>query len=109
MEWTYTNASEQFGPAIVAVQSSNCPYEVCSKPKIALCCSGDVYVGAFLQKDTPEGAGAAKPGERLKASSLHPIGTFAHVHTIHYGSGAQNGTAMVLLVGHRRLKLEKTV
>ena len=46
----------------------------------------------------------------MEASALHDIGTFAHVHTIHYASGAAHGGgAMVLLVGHRRVEQLKTV
>ena len=68
-----------------------------------------MYVGAFLQKEMPEGGAVSKTGDRLRADNLHPIGTFAHVHTIHHGGLALNSSAMVLLVGHRRLKLEKVV
>lgn len=44
-------------------------------------------------------------GHSMPADKLHEIGTFAQVHTIMPG---ENG-AMMLLVGHRRLKRLKTV
>lgn len=72
-----------------------------------LCCSEDLYVGAFLRKKPVEAGTEDQP---VEASSLYDTGTFAHVHTIHYAQGAAHGGgAMVLLVGHRRIKQLKTV
>ena len=70
-------------------------------------CSEDLYVGAFLRKEPAE---AGTEDQSVEASSLHEVGTFAHVHTIHHASGAAHGGgAMVLLVGHRRIKQTKQV
>lgn len=70
-------------------------------------CSEDLYVGAFLRKEAVEAGAEDQP---VEASSLQEVGTFAHVHTIHQASGsAHGGGAMVLLVGHRRIRQLKTV
>lgn len=67
---------------------------------------GQAYVGAFLRRDAGEvrggggGGGAPAPSRPLTLDDLHPVGTFAAVHTI----AAHEGGAQLLLLGHRRLR-----
>ena len=106
----------------------------CCRAQLSAWCSAQAYVGAFLQREpgqtstseasfsgqpgVPEagGTGTAEVGKALGAAqsehgpenaadALHSIGTFAQVHTIMPGESG----AMMLLVGHRRLKRLRTV
>lgn len=92
--------------------------------------SAQAYVGAFLQRDSSAAFRADEPlspeagrtesdaepsswqhgpevekAEDNPADALYEIGTFAQVHTVMPGESG----AMMLLVGHRRLKRVKTV
>ena len=75
-------------------------------------------MGAFLKREVPAaspgsangseagGAQAAAPLEGdaiVDLDQLHEVGTFAQVHSIHTGDD-RGESAMLLLVGHRRLK-----
>ena len=106
----------------------------CYRAELSAWCSAQAYVGAFLQREPgqtsaseasfsghsgapePGGAGTAEAGKAAgdaqpehgpenAADALHSIGTFAQVHTIMPGESG----AMMLLVGHRRLKRLRTV
>ena len=69
--------------------------------------SGVPEAGGAGAAEGGKAAGAAQPEHRPEntADALHSIGTFAQVHTIMPGESG----AMMLLVGHRRLKRLRTV